>query len=893
LTSVVATSFDPSAALAQSPPHAHDPVVTALAHDDHLLERGDASAQLDADLEHARLRVGRVVLVGGEAGVGKTSLVQAFATRHQNELRIIWGACEALFTPRPLGPVYDIVEQLDGWTAEPPTSDGERARFFGALLEELRSHPTVAVVEDAHWADEATLDALKYLGRRVGSTPSLLVLTYRDDEVGVHHPLRSVLGDLPSESTTRISLARLSPVGVEELARRAERPAHGLYDATGGNPFFVTEVLAGDGGDIPETVVDAVLARAARLSEGGLRLLEAVAVVPGSIEIWLLEELAGDDMSHLAECLASGMLVPTDAGVGFRHELARLALERSLTLDRRISLNEEALRALADQPPRRQDPSALAHHADAAGNAAAVMRYAPAAAARAAAVGAHREASEQFARALSYHVTDDAERLSLLDGYATEAVLTGRYAEALEARQRAVALARALDDRLRLGENLARVMLAAIALGLNDLAEEAGHEAVEVLEELPPGRELALAYTNQGGLRMLSRDNDDGVRWGERGLELAVEVDDPEIRALALNTIGTSHMMAGRIEQGRELLQQSLDVASEHGLHPRVASAYSMLASGLGEMYELEAAEKAAHDYIAFALEHDQDTGYIRSWLAAVLVYVGSWDEATALAQELLESAISPIGRITALIALGRVRARRGDPGAREVLDEALELSLPGGHLQRLGHVRAARAEAAWLTGDREGALEEAQASYELALEKRHLWYAGELAYWQWKCGELETAPDWIAEPYRRQLDGDPRGAAEAWLARGCAYEAARALAESTDEAALREALETFDGLGARPAAQLVRSDLRDRGASVPRGPRPATRENPARLTARELEVLELLTEGLRNAEIAERLVVSPRTVDHHVSAILRKLGAKSRVEAAAAAAQLGLLEDR
>jgi DNA-binding CsgD family transcriptional regulator/tetratricopeptide (TPR) repeat protein len=887
---VVATSLDPSAALAQTSRHAHDPVVTAVAHDDHLLERGDALAQLDAALEHARMRVGGVVLVGGEAGVGKTSLVRSFTMRRGTEVRVLWGACEALFTPRPLGPVYDIAEQLDGWTVEPPTTDGERARFFGALLVELRSHPTIAVVEDAHWADEATLDALKYLGRRIDSTPSLLVLTFRDDEVSAHHPLRSVLGDLPSESTTRISLAPLSPEGVEELARRAERSPHGLYEATGGNPFFVTEVLAGDGGDIPNTVVDAVLARAARLSEGGARLLEAVAVVPGSIELWLLGELAGDDMGHLAECLASGMLVPTDLGVGFRHELARLAIERSLTPDRRISLNEEALRALAEQPPDRLDPSALAHHADAAGNAAAVICFAPAAAARAAAVGAHREAAEHYARALSYHLAEDAERLSLLDGYATEAVLTGRYAEALEARQRAIALARSLGDGLRLGENLALVLSAAIALGLNDLAEAASREAIDVLEKLPPGRELALAYTNQGGLRMLGRDNDEGVRWGERGLALAVEIEDPEIRALALNTIGTSHVMAGRIERGGELLQQSLDVALEHGLHPRVASAYSMLASGLGEMYELETSEKAARDYIAFALEHDQDTGYIRSWLAAVLVYLGRWDEGTALAQELLASEVSTIGRITALIALGRVRARRGDPGVADVLDEALELSLPGGHLQRLGHVRSARAEAAWLTGDRERTLEEARASYDLALEKRHLWYAGELAYWQWKCGELEVAPEWIAEPYRLQLDDDPRGAAEAWRSRGCTYEAARALAESDDAGAVGEALETFEELGARPAAQLARQALRAVGAPVPRGPRAATRANPARLTARELEVLELVAQGLRNPEIAELLVLSRRTVDHHVSAILRKLGARTRGEAVAEGRRLGVL---
>jgi DNA-binding CsgD family transcriptional regulator len=208
--------------------------------------------------------------------------------------------------------------------------------------------------------------------------------------------------------------------------------------------------------------------------------------------------------------------------------------------------------------------------------------------------------------------------------------------------------------------------------------------------------------------------------------------------------------------------------------------------------------------------------------------------------------------------------------------------------------VRRAVHAASWLSGDVEGAIEQAQATYELALEKRHLWFAGELAYWQWKAGALDRAPDWIAEPYRFQLAGDLQGAADAWHSRGCVYEAARALAESDEESELREALEVFEGLGARPAAAAVRRSLRDFGVhAVPRGPRPRTRANPAQLTARELEVLRLLEDGLRNADIAARLFLSRRTVDHHVSAILRKLGARTRGEAVALAARLGLGEDR
>jgi DNA-binding CsgD family transcriptional regulator len=787
--------------------------------------------------------------------------------------------------------VYDIAQELGEWPLEGSSSDADRDQLFATLLAELRSRPTVFVFEDVHWADEASLDAIKHLGRRIASAPSLLVLTFRDDEVGAQHPLRLVLGDLPSTSTTRIALSPLSPEGVEELAQRAERSSRGLYEATGGNPFFVTEVLAADGGDIPPTVRDAVLARAARLSDSGRRLLEAVAVVPGSVEIWLAEELAGEDFRHLAECLASGMLTAGGAGLAFRHELARLAVEASLAPDRRIALNQAAFEALAARPGE-PNLAALAHHSDVAGNAEAVLRFAPAAAAHASAVGAHREAAEHYARALSYSGRVPAqERVTLLAAYAEEAYITGAIAEALVARREAIALCREQGDRLREGDNLARLSLPATRSGLNDEAEAASAAAITALESLPPTRELALAYGFQSYLRMLARDNADGVAWGEKSLALAERFDDAETRAQALNLIGTSHLMAGKIDHGRAYLLRSLGVAREHDLQVNVAFAFTMLGSGLGEMYELEESDQWLRQHIAFADAHDFDTSYSRAWLAATFLYRGHWDESAELARDVLGTS-NVISQITALIVLGRVRARRGDPGFFDVLDEALELAQPGGHLQRLGHLRAARAEAAWLAGDPDRAASEARAAYDLALEKRHLWFAGELAYWQWKAGSLADAPDWIAEPYAMQIAGDARSAAESWAARGCVYEAARALAEG-DESAQLEAHEQFVLLGAMPAAKHVARSLKALGSSIPRGPRAATRENPAQLTARELEVLGLVAEGLRNADIAERLVLSRRTVDHHVSAILRKLDARTRGEAVATATRLGVLEDR
>jgi len=181
----------------------------------------------------------------------------------------------------------------------------------------------------------------------------------------------------------------------------------------------------------------------------------------------------------------------------------------------------------------------------------------------------------------------------------------------------------------------------------------------------------------------------------------------------------------------------------------------------------------------------------------------------------------------------------------------------------------------------------------ELALEKRHPWLTGELLFWLWRAGERVEAPGWIAAPFRLQIEGRWAEAAEEWQRRGCVYEVAQALAETGETEALQTALAEFDRLGAQPAAQRVRRWLRERGGvRVRRGPRTATRQNPLGLTRRQLEVLHLLCDGLQNQEIAERLYLSSKTVDHHVSAVLAKLGVHTRGEAAREAIRLGIARD-
>ena len=336
--------------------------------------------------------------------------------------------------------------------------------------------------------------------------------------------------------------------------------------------------------------------------------------------------------------------------------------------------------------------------------------------------------------------------------------------------------------------------------------------------------------------------------------------------------VGTSLVMAGEIEAGVAELLRSLELSTGTANEAFTMTALNMLGTGLGEMMELEAAERWLRECIDFAEARELWPVYPRSWLALVHVYRGRWDEGGVLAGDVLRGLVDPISRISALIALGRVRARRGDPGAFDALDEALELARPGGHLQRLGHVHSARAEAAWLMGDAARTVEEARGC--LRARARRSGISGTRASSPTGNGRrARSTTRRIGSPSRTGCSstatrkGPPRHGG----VRLCPYEAARTLADAGDEEALAE----LERLGARPLA----GDLRRRLGL--RGPREATRGNPAGLTARELEVLALVADGLQNREIAERLVLSTRTVDHHVSSVLRKLGARTRVEAA------------
>jgi len=860
-----------------------------------LLERSELLGALGAALDEASAGRGRMILLGGEAGAGKTSLLREFCSRN-GSARVLWGACERLFAPRALGPFLDIAEAAGVELGDFAPHRRVPHELLGVLVDELRREsPTVLVVEDIHWADEGTLDIVKLLPRRIETLPVLALVSFRDDQLTPAGPLQIVLGELTgTRAAERRQIPSLSLDAVRTLAEPYAVDGEQLFEKTGGNPFFVTEALAATDVDLPDTVRDAVLARAAQLAPPARRLLEAAAVVPARTELWLLEAVAGPDFIHLEECLGSGMLEHADGATMFRHELARLAVEEAIAPDRRVALHRAVLAALSTSVHGPVDPARLSHHADAAGDVEAVLRYAPAAGRRAAGLCAHREAAAQFARALRHAPQLAPEhQAELWESRSYECYLTGQIEEAVDARLVALSLHQQRGDRVREGD--CRRWLSRLAWFAADRATAVreARRAVALLEAEPPGRELAMAYSNASQLAMLAGDLPEALECGELAIELAERLGETETLVHALNNVGAAGV-SGRMPGATAELERSLALALEYGYEEHAARAYTNLSSGEVWAHQYAVADQRLALGIAYCREHDLDPwrAYMTGWAARLRFEQGRWNEAAELATAVLrEPILAAASRITPLAVLGRLRARRGDPHPWELLDEALELARQSDELQRLAPVAAARAEARWLEGKAESVAAETEETLALALRIGDPWAIGELCAWRRRAGiedRVDQAP--VARPFALELAGEWEAAGEAWDDLGCPYEAALARTGSGDEAALQQALGTFQRLGAVPATRVVAQLLRSAGVhSIARGPRRSTMNNPGQLTARQIEILELLAAGLTNAEIAARLYITPKTVAHHVSAILGKLGVRSRRQAAAEAHKLGL----
>jgi ATP/maltotriose-dependent transcriptional regulator MalT len=861
-----------------------------------ILERdAELSALADA-VQAAASGDGSAVLINGEAGIGKSSLVDALRARLPAEGRMFVGYCDDLATPRTLGPFRDLVGSVGAEFSRAVTDGGDRDRVLAALRAELdwAEHPTVLAIEDIHWADDATLDALRYLIRRIADLPAVLVLTYRDDEPDRGGALYSLLGEASRSSHVRhLALRRLSPEAVRQLSAGSPVAADNLFALTSGNPFFVGELLASAQGErVPRTIVDAVMARVRQLDAPVQDVLEQLAVVPSTLERWLVDALVPDGPAGVAALAAAeqgGLLTVSARRISFRHELTRRAIMSSIPSARLIALNQRVLAALVERGG--SDVSQIVHHAAQAGDEDAIVRYGPAAARDAARAGAHREAVAHLGLVLEHAGRfAAAERAELLEQYAIECYTSGAAEEkAVGAQQQAVDLNRAQGDLRALGSSLRWLSRMNWWAGDRSGAEQAGREAVDVLERAADPRLLALALSNQSQLCMLAHRPSDSITYGERAVALARQVNDGAIISHALANIGSSQWLLGD-PAGERTLDEALAVALEAGDVEEACRAYVNIVWNLLDWSRLDEAESYLTRAIALAEETEflGFLSYMRLEQARIEFSRGRWDEAARLAEAGLV-AQTPT-RCTALMLLARVLARRGQPDVTNLLGRAWDLAAQVDELQRTGPAAAARAEAAWLHGDQAAVRDIAAPVYAEAVRLGDQAHTAELGYWLAKTGHrVQPHSD---HPYAVQAAGRWREAAALWEAAGCPYEHAAALAESPDPEHLLTALAALDELGAKPLAAHVRGRLRTLGVSrIPRGPLDETRVNPAGLTTRQIDVVRLLGKGYTNAEIASELVVSVRTVDSHVAAALGKLGAASRREAAARAAELGVLD--
>ena len=867
-----------------------------------LIERESSLEALQSFARRAEDGRGLIVLVTGEVGVGKTSLLQQFARLRHDGRRVLWGSCEALFTARPLGPLFDVAHAIDPEIFSLLDQGAKQDRLFPALFNALQKPRDCLVIifEDVHWADNATLDLIKFLGRRASQLKMLLILTARSEEIGADHPLSQVIGDLPASALQRIELASLSRPAVMAMAEDAGRSGDQLFQITGGNPFFLTEILAGNGGsgEIPRSIRDAVWARVSRLGPSERKALELISLVPGSIESWLVQQILGAESGAVVKsCLSQGLIqYDENANIRFRHELARLSTLGRLNAEQQKALHARILACLTQAAAAGENIqiSRLVHHAEGAADVKRVLALAPVAAEQAALLGAHQQAAAHLATALRHsEMATKSLKAQLNESWAYEAGLAvGINDEIIAARKRAIALWRDLKRPEKVALNLRWLSRLHWYRGESSLAVTFIDEALLALEGLPPGAELAMVYSARSQLHMLHDRTDEAILWGERAIALSESIGEIEARIHALNNVGSALLFSGR-SGGEARIEESLSLALAHGFHEQAARAYTNSAEHAVVFKKFERAERILAEGIAFDTAHDLDawTHYLVGRKAQLRMEQGRLREAEVIAAGVLGlDRLTLVMKLPSRIVLGKTRARLGRPDGQSLLNIALGDALATGEPQNITPVRLALAELEWLSGDVETARMHLQELGKLDVAVFDPWELGELAVWM-RRSDLDPSDIMsrgsIASPRAAELAGDITAAAAEWTTLGLPYEAALTLLQSTGPAArtdLIKAVTILEAIEALPAANHARESASRLGVSdgLPkrrRGPYSAARGHAFGLTRRESEILGLIAQGMTNPEISDCLGRSQRTVEHHVSSILGKLNATTRID--------------
>jgi DNA-binding winged helix-turn-helix (wHTH) protein/DNA-binding CsgD family transcriptional regulator/tetratricopeptide (TPR) repeat protein len=867
---------------------------TAIAGDGtgELLEREPELAVLRSLWAQARAGRGSIVLVSGESGAGKTALARAAASAAAaDSARVLWGMCTPLATPAPLEPLREAAAQLGGPLAMQVEQDQPVPRILPPLLVELTRAGSVLVLDDLQWADQATIDLLRLLTRRVHRTRTLVIGTHRDEEIGIDHPLRGLIGDVArSTAAQRLSVGPLSRDAVAAIVATSGRDPDDVFRLTAGNAFFVQEVATTAGDGLPSSVRDAVLARTADLPPAAQDVLALLACAPEAVPDVALPAL-NVDLPTLRALDQTGLVERGTRGLRFRHELCRLALAELIPPGGEVALHARVLQVLER---KRTDPAVLTHHARGAKDPERVTRYASAAGWRATATGAHVQAVEFFQLALAQQVElAEEEHAKLLEAMARELYLLDRLTEAVAASARARAIRVARGDSTGVGSVCHTLSLYEYYNADREHADRHAAEAIRLLEPSDDLVELGHAYATEAYLAIQRND----LRRADEILEHLTGVNEAtgdfglRLRADMLHSI--RDVVAGH-QHARKRALEVATVGLQAGEYYPASTTYSLLVYCDVEQRRFAEARELLRTSLPLATEHDIRICAV--WQlgaqARLNLLTGDWDQAVRDAGVMLGPETVPLGRPWADLVCGLINLRRGDEDGDMHLDAAWELATRLDEPLRILPAATALVERAWLTGERDDRIADVtDLLRRFAGEPGLEWSLGDLAVWILRWGGQVPDEFTVAEPHRLALAGDDAGAAQTWGRIGEPYSQALTLLDSGRDPAAFRALELLDTLGAAAVAAKVRQQLRDRGvSSVPAGPRATTRANPAGLTERQVEVLAMLAEGLSNAQLASRLFISSKTVDHHVSAILSKLHASSRTEAVHIARERGII---
>jgi DNA-binding CsgD family transcriptional regulator/uncharacterized protein (UPF0147 family) len=864
-----------------------------------LIERAGFLTSLQARFKNVSEGEGHCVFVSGESGIGKTSLVKAFCKERKNDCNIYQGTCDALFAPRPLAPLYDIALQVrsDFWQNNGDISDraGLFARFFHELNDQKKA--IIIVFEDIHWADEATLDFIKFLARRITRVRCLFILTYRDNEIHSRHHLRNVMGQLNPDSFTRMQLPPLSRQTVEKMAEEKGYKGEDVYGISGGNPFYVNEILASYSLGVPDNIKDTILSSYNRLDEETKHVWQILSVLPTGFEIKYLEKMEPSYAASIHNCLDLQILIPKDGLLFFKHELFRRTIETSLSPFIRIALNKRILDLFRESFEQNLETERIIHHAKNANENELVVKYAPLAARQAASVGAHIEASRLYLSAIEYYQGNDKDTLiQFYESYAYECYLTNQIKEAIIYSSKSLELWKEKNDT----EKISSCMRLLSGLWWNDgnpkKAENFAEQSIEVLNNEPSSKAKAMAYSNISQLKMFADLPDECIYWGEKAIALANELADKAILSYALGNVGSAQIRIPAYRQkGLELLQQSLEIALQNSYHEHAARAYTKLGYNGIIIKDNELAKKTLETGILYCEENDLDLWriYMLTVKAKLKLETGDWNEACAIADNLIKNEDpAKIIKIFSLAVLATIKMRRGDKeDILVLLTETKEKAFETMELQSIIRALAAFLEYEWIKGQHFIEKEVLDITIKMIGQKGNIYDNSEFAFWLLKARKQHLPLSEVYEGYEMSTVTKALKAAALWEKSGCPYEQALSLFEGTDDDK-RKAITIVHGLGANAVYEKMKMEMRASGIkSIPRGIRKSTRSNPANLTERELDVLQLLNEGLQNKEIAAILFISPKTVEHHISSIFFKLDVNSRAKAVQEAIHLDIIK--